>query len=324
MKTRFFLVSLFVFVLFLGVSSVSADTTCTFTADGTTLRLDGNCTTDSTIFVPDGFTLDGNGYTITGVDPIGGHFVGAVVANGGTVAHVHNLGVTVSGLANVCDAGADRLRGIMFEGASGSIVGNTVFGINQGPSGCQEGNAIEIRNEPFDGSHPNTQYVEIAHNTLVDWQKTGIVANGDVSVNIHHNWIGASATQANLAANSVQIGSGGTGSIMHNYIEGNQWLGTSDYAATAILIYLADGVTIRQNNLRGNADIGIYFYGDNGVVDNNRVFDEGADAPTSGYDYGIGNWGNDNVVTNNKVRGFEIPYDGVEGGKNKVIPAPHS
>jgi parallel beta-helix repeat protein len=311
-------------VLMWGVSQVGAATTCAFTTSGTTMTLDGDCMTDSTIGIPDGFTLDGNGYTITAVDPAGDHFRGAVVANDGATAYVANLTVTVSGLANVCDGGDDRLRGIMFEGAAGAITHSAVIGLNQGPSGCQEGNAIEVRNAPYDGTHPNTLFVEVAHNSILDYQKTGIVANGDVAVDIHHNDVGASATQENLAANSVQVGFGATGSVQHNHIDGNQWMGTSDWAATAVLVYDADGVNLSQNNIRGNADIGIYFYGDNGVINNNRVFDEGADHPNSGYDYGIGNWGSDNSVTNNKVRGYQIPYDGVSGGKNKVIPDPHN
>jgi hypothetical protein len=318
---RLFFVAVFVASLVM-VSPALAATTCSFTDDAAsmTMTLNGNCTTDTTIDIPDGYTLDGKGYTITAVDPPAGHFTGAVVANEGTNASVKNLTVTTAGLSNVCDSGADRLRGIMFEGASGSITHNTVMGINQGPSGCQEGNAIEVRNAPFDGTHPGTVSVELAHNNIVDYQKTGIVANGDVNVAIHHNAIGASATQENLAANSVQLGYGAMGYITYNNIEGNQWKGTSDYAATAVLVYSADGVEVSNNNIRGNSDIGVYFYGDNGIVHNNRIFDEGPDHPNSGYDYGLGNWGANNSVTNNKVRGFEFPYDGVTGGNNIAIP----
>ena len=61
---------------------------CSFTTSGTTMTLNGDCTTSASIIVPDGFTLDGNSFTITGVDPVGDHFRGAVVRNGGLVAHV--------------------------------------------------------------------------------------------------------------------------------------------------------------------------------------------------------------------------------------------
>lgn len=290
----------------------------------------GDGTTDETIFIPDGYLLDGNGYIITAIDPPGGHFVGAVVANGGAEAYVINLGVTADGLANTCDGGANRLRGIMLEGASGCIAHCQVIGINQGPSGCQEGNGIEVRNEPFDGTHPNTKTVEIAHCLIDSYQKTGIVANGDVDVYIHHNYVGESATQENLAANSIQIGFGGIGVVEHNTIWGNQWMGTSPWVATAILIIGAE-VEVSKNNIRGNSDVGIYAYADGGTYDNNRIFDIGADHVNSSDDYGFINYG-DNAVTNNKVRGFDNPYYGVDiekkkgnnKGRNKVIPGPHA
>lgn len=297
----------------------SAATDCSFTVDGLTLNLDSDCTTDETILIPDGFTLDGNGFTVTAVDPAAGHFVGAVVANAGATAHVVNLNVTASGLLNVCDGGTDRLRGIMFEGASGSITHSTVTGINQGPSGCQEGNAIEVRNAPFDNTHPGTTSVEISHNVIADYQKTGIVANGDVDVQIAHNTIGASATQVNLAANSVQLGYGATGVVALNHIDGNQWKGASDFAATAILLYASEDVLVEKNIIRGNSDIGIYEFGDSSQVINNKVFDIGADDENSGYDIGIGAWGSSPTVEKNKVAGFELPFGGTIGDKN-VVP----
>jgi len=310
-----------ILLLLVWVPGVSAVNDCDFTTNGSTMTLNNDCTTDATILIPDGFTLDGKGHTITGVDPAAGHFVGAVVQNGGGEAYVKNLVVTVSGLANACDNDDDRLRGIMFEGASGSITHTTVTGINQGPSGCQEGNGIEVRNAPFDGTHPDTMTVDISHNTVEDYQKTGIVANGDVYVTIQHNKVGESATQDNLAANSIQVGFGGSGSVTNNNVDGNQWKGTSDYASAAILIYLSGVVDVSNNNIRGNSDIGLYGYAsDSATYNNNRIFDEGSDHPNSGYDYGLGSWGVSDDVTNNKVKGFEYNYDGVIGGNNKEIP----
>lgn len=306
------------------VSELSpAATTCSFTTTGSTMELDGDCTTDETILVPDGFTLDGGGHTITAEDPPGDHFRGAVIANDGSTAHVTKVTVTASGLVNACDNGADRLRGIMFDGASGSITQTTGLGINQGLSGCQEGNAIEVRNAPFDGTHPDTQTVEISHNVVEDYQKTGIVANGDVDVSVAHNQVGASATQENLAANSVQLGFGALGSVSQNQIEGNQWKGTSNFAASAILTFAADAPIVDRNIVRGNSDIGIFHIGDDATIDNNKVFDEGADHMNSCCDIGIGAFGGENnTVTNNKVRGFDVPFAGFDEGDNKSIPSP--
>lgn len=298
---------------------------CVFNTVNTTMNLMADCWTTETILVPDGYTLNGNGYTITALDPAGGHFLGAVVANAGTSMNVFKLTVTADNLANVCDPSSPvdtRLRGILLNGAGGTIAHNTVTGINQGTSGCQEGNAIEVRNAPFDGTGTNPLSVEIAHNVVTDYQKTGIVANGNVEANIHHNQVGASATQSNLAANSIQIGFGASGSITQNQVDGNQWLGASDSLGTAVLVTQAGTVDISKNNIRGNSDVGIYLYLNGTVtVDNNRVFDDGKDGGQ--YDIGIGAWDGDEVLTNNKVRGFDTPYDGLTNlGNNKVVGKP--
>ncbi len=309
---------------------VPSPTNCIFDTVNTTMTLTSDCTTTATIFVPDGYTLNGNGHTITALDPTGSHFLGAVIQNAGASMNVVDLTVTANGLANVCDPATPvdtRLRGILLNGASGTIAHNIVVGINQGPSGCQEGNAIEARNAPFDGSGTNPLSVEIAHNVIDDYQKTGIVANGNMTANIHHNQVGDSAIQANLAANGIQLGFGASGSITQNQVDGNQWLGNSDDVATAILVYASGGADVSKNNIRGNAEIGIYVYADNVTVDNNKVFDDGKDSAchldcTVSYDIGIGSYG-DNTLTNNKVRGFDTPYDGLDDlGTNKVVGQP--
>jgi len=284
---------------------------CTFTTVGTTMFLVGDCTTDTTIVVPDGFTLNGQGHAITAVEPVSGPFAGGVIENDGATAHVTRLVVNTDSLA-VCGAGDARLRGIMFDDASGSITHNTVQNINRGASGCQEGNAIEVRNEPFDGTHPNTQSVEIAHNVLETWQKTGIVCNGDVVCDIHYNFVGESATQENLAANSIQIGFGGSGTVRFNHIAGNQWMGTSCFVATAVLLFDSYASTVSNNNIGGNSEVGIYAIADNHFVDNNRVFDGGPDTlahtcddpttpviETAQFDIGICDDGDGNAITNN-------------------------
>ena len=222
---------LMVLLSFVAVSFVLATTTCIFTTFGTTMTLNGDCTTDATILVPDGFTFDGAGHTITAVNPSSGHFVGAVVKNAGATANVKNLRVTASGLANVCDGGADRLRGIMFESASGSINNNVVTNINQGASGCQEGNAIEVRNEPFDGTHPNTKTVTMNNNVVTNYQKTGILANGDVNVLVANNVVTGAGPVNYIAQNGIQLGFGATGEVRGNTISNNFYTGCSNQDA---------------------------------------------------------------------------------------------
>jgi parallel beta-helix repeat protein len=245
--------------------------------------------------------------------------------NGGSVANVKNLNIVGNFNVDACDAGADRLRGIMFDGASGSITKNTVSDVTQPNSGCQEGNSIEVRN--FDS--PGTKSVEVSKNVITDWMKTGIVANGDVDVKISDNEIGPSANVGHLAANGIQLGFGARGTIDHNDVAGSQWCGASDDVATGILLYENGPAIVEHNTISSNSDVGIYVGGDNTVVQHNKVVDEGVDCNVNGYDIGIGNYGDDqlggdpttNTVDHNTVSGFDTPFDGPVGTHNKVKPS---
>ena len=231
---------------------VTVELGCQFATSGTTMTLLTDCITDSTIHIPNGFTLDGDGHTITGVDPEGDtndHFLGAVVANGGAVAHVTDLTVTVDGLADRCDDGADRLRGILFDGAAGSITNNHVIDINQGASGCQEGNAIEVRNAPFNTSGPDVA-VTISGNVVTGYQKTGILANGSVVATILNNTVTGIGPVNYIAQNGVQVGFGGSGNVQGNTISGNFYTGPD--LACGILFFEADGVKQKANTLFAN------------------------------------------------------------------------
>ena len=248
-----------------------SDRKCSFSTRDTIMELRADCTTDATILIPDGFTLDGAGHTMTAVDPHHGHFLGAVVANAGTHANVRNLRITVSKLANVCDinnetAGTDfRLRGIQFKGASGEITHNTVTEINQGAeSSCREGAGIEVRNEPIDGSHLNTQTVEVSDNVVMNYQMVGIVAVGDVSVKIHHNIVSASAAKANVPVSGIQLSYHAMGEISGNVVTGNWYqpvtrghgkaIGQQPLVAAGILLYKIEmsNVEVFNNELRDN------------------------------------------------------------------------
>jgi len=237
-----------------GSKLASAATTCAFTVDvgAMTMTLNADCTTDTSILIPDGYTLDGDGHTITAVDPVGGHFLGGVVTNAGTSAHVTNLTVTTSNLVNVCDAGDDRLRGILFEGAAGSITNNTVTGINQGPSGCQEGNAIEVRNAPFDNTGSDV-FVTISGNYADAYIKNGITVNGSVAATVVNNTvIGNGPVGVPLAAqNGIQIGFGATAIVRDNTISDHDYTPES-WTACGLLLYQADGVKAYRNEYSAN------------------------------------------------------------------------
>ncbi len=224
---------------------------CQFVDDAVakTRTLLGDCSTSSTVHVPDGWTLDGDSHTISAYDPVGDHFKGAVVANGGDVAHVRDLTVTAHELADVCDGGDDRLRGILLDGASGSILNSHVLGINQGESGCQEGNGIEVRNAPFDATGVD-KTVLVHGNEVRDYQKGGIVANGSVNVTVTGNTVQGAGPIGYIAQNGIQVGFGGTGLVESNSVSANYYTGSD--LGCGLLFVDADGVKQKRNTFAGN------------------------------------------------------------------------
>ena len=209
----------------------------------------GDCSTDETITVPNGWTLDGDGYTISAFDLDGEHFVGAVVANAGAVAHVTDITVTAYELADVCDDGAGRLRGILLDGAAGSVTNSHVLDINQGASGCQEGNGIEARNAPFAPGGADVA-VTISGNEVSDYQKTGILANGSVNATILNNVVTGAGPVGYIAQNGIQVAFGGTGLVRGNTVSGNSYTGPD--VACGLLFFEADGVKQQANTLFAN------------------------------------------------------------------------
>jgi parallel beta-helix repeat protein len=288
---------------------------CSFTTAGTTMTLDASCTTDTPIIIPDGFTLDGAGHVITGVDPAGGHFKGGVIQSGGNTAYVNNVQVTVSGLSNICDAGADRLRGVLFDGASGSITNSTFTGINQGLSGCQEGNAIEVRNF----ASATTVTINIDSNTVVGAQKTGIICNGNSDCTITDNTVTGNGAINYIAENGIQIGFGAHAFVKGNVVTGHSYTGTSTVSGGILVVggpgYGGDyckNVQILKNTLRDN-DVGVFLSqietdgsappaATNIKVVNNTVSNA---AKTNGFTYqaGVSDVGNNDKIITNTITG---------------------
>ena len=221
---------------------------CLVETTGRTIRLLADCTTDETIVVPNGFTFDGDGHSVTAVDPAGGHFLGAVLKVGpGANASVTDVEVTASGLANVCDGGDARLRGILFEGAGGSITDTSVHGVRQGLSGCQEGNAIEVRNAPFDPPYASSYVaVVITGNVVTDYQKNGITTNGSVDAVIAGNTVTGDGPITYIAQNGIQVAFGATAVVEENTVSGNDYT-PADYVACGLLLFEAQGVKQKRN-----------------------------------------------------------------------------
>ena len=91
--------------------------------------------------MPDGFTVDGGGHTITAHDVSATvPFIGAVVTNAGTSMHLRNLTIRGTGFANVT---CELLTGIYFVEAGGTVANVTVDDITRNNS-CVSGNGLRV------------------------------------------------------------------------------------------------------------------------------------------------------------------------------------
>jgi parallel beta-helix repeat protein len=282
-------------VAWLGIASSAAraETDCAFVVRGERLRLVADCQTDQTLTIPDGMTLEGAGKSITAVDPPTGHFLGAIVRNAGAVANVRNLTVRASGLSNVCDGPTptdNRLRGILFDGASGSIRNNRVLGVGQLNSGCQEGFGIDVRNAS--GDAPTT--VDVTDNRVEQYQKAGIVVSGSVDVVVAGNRITGLGLTNSIAQNGIQLGFGARGEIIRNRVSGSAYGGAETQATGILVVQAGEGVEVAQNQVQ-QCDAGIALTASDGVlVSDNRI--------TDAVRYGILVQADENALLSNRVQ----------------------
>lgn len=236
------------------IALVATTPGCQFSQTGTTLTLLADCTTDQTIAVPNGDTLDGAGHTITAVDPAGGHFLGAVLTNAGPGAGItiEDVTVTARGLTNTCDDGANRLRGILLDGVGGTIDHVAVTGVRQGLSGCQEGNAIEARNFDAAGNAASPSVlVTVSNSTAADYQKNGITITGGVIGTVTNDTVEGDGPAGYIAQNGIQVSYGAGGTVQGDVITGDYYTGGT-WTACGLLMYQANGVRTGKNAFSDN------------------------------------------------------------------------
>ena len=235
----------------------------TLTPGQVTLRED--CVVQSAMFIPDGYTFNGAGHTLTASeDGAGEHYKGAVLRNRGTVANVRDVTVTARNLSDVCDGEADRLRGILLEGASGTIEDTVVEDLNQAGNfgGCQEGFAIDVRNLAV-GATPVT--VTVRGNQLTGYQKAGVVVLGRVVATVEDNVIDGLGPTDRIARVGIQLAHGVSGQVMGNQVRGNAYIFERD-SGSGILVFggpyygagreLCHDLRIEDNVLEEN-DVGV-------------------------------------------------------------------
>jgi hypothetical protein len=173
--------------------------------------------------------------------------------DGGDVT-IKNLSIDGLGQGNELSnaSGAPDYEGIYYLNASGEIDGVSVTGIREplhgdgSLSGNQLGNGIVISNQ--DGV---ARTVEVSHSTVTDFQKTGMVFDGEgLTVDVDHNTVVGGGLQplGSPAQNGIQISDGATGTIAHNSVSGLGY-GPDSWSASGILVYGSDDVTVKHNDV---------------------------------------------------------------------------
>jgi len=287
---------------------------CTFFSNHHTWTLQGSCTTDATLVVG-ASRLDGQGFTITAVDPPGGHFVGAVVKNGGAALDVTRLRVTAAALVDACDPDGDELTGILLDGASGSVTLSLVTALNQGNSGCQEGFGIAARNGV---SAPRVD-VRVEGNVVTGYQKAGIVVSGAVRADVTGNVVDGGPPVEIIARNGIEMSGGASGHVRLNLVKGNSCTNVAA-AGSGVLVTggpfygtpFTSDLDVALNTILG-ADVGVW-------LDNLEADGSSAATPTrvdvtgnliahaevtngAPYSAGVTDFGNRDRITNNRIDG---------------------
>ncbi len=239
-------------------------------------------TNDAAVIVPPAGGLVTNGSDIFGAPVAPQIFVQG--ANAVTISHI-----TVDATGNnLAGCGAPTLEGIYFQNSSGKIIDNVARNQYQTDfasfGGCQNGLAINVE------GLSNSGLVSVTNNSVRAYQKNGITATGagtgpgslGPDVTISNNYIvGLAATAMNwpggAAENGIQFGFGATGTVSGNTVNDNIWWNDtstdSGDAASGILIYASNGITVSGNNV-GSAQFGIVAVTDNpayGSADNTLI-----------------------------------------------------
>lgn len=216
-------------------------------------------TGDAAVVVP-----PSGGMAQSGVDIFGNPVEAQITVLNATGVTIKNMTVDGTG-NNVTGCGAPTFEGIYFQNSSGTVEFDVVRNQYQTDyadyGGCQNGLAINVE------SLTAGPTVTVSNNSVRGYQKNGITATGAATgtgapgpaVTISNNHIvGFAATGMNwpnsgAAENGVQVGFGATGTVTLNTVNNNIWgqdvFGDTGDAASGILIYASEHISVTENNV---------------------------------------------------------------------------
>jgi hypothetical protein len=289
---------------------------CAGATSGTTFTLSADCDTTAPLTVPDGFTVNGAGHTITAHDPGPGvPFDGGVLTNDPTGHSMNIEDLTIKGTGFAVDGcAASTLNGIFFNDAGGSVRDVVVQDITI-HSGC--GTGIGIRANATAGV---ARTVTITNAAVSGYSAGGLIASGLMTMTVSASTVGPpeALSPGTISQNGVQYGGVGAnaeagGTMTDSVIYGSGFGDASD-VGTAVLLFGAAGVTLLGNTITGaGTDAGVDVEANSTGVLITRN-DIGRTAPDSPDSFGIGvnvDAGSSAIVTCNTFSGWKTDISGV-------------
>ena len=287
---------------------------------------------------PTGFVRDGIDMTAA---QIGGKVTGTLDATGCNVGVYYDN--TTSGNVTGANIFGANYFGVVVNGDVGAVKVNVtnsaIHDIGESPlNGSQHGSGIYYR--AFGGTAAGI----VSGNTVTNYQKGGITANGSVTATITNNTVSGQGPVNYIAQNGIQLGYGAKATVSGNRVTGNAYTGANFASSGGILVVggpiyglpYTTGLSITKNTLTGN-DVGIWLFNADAAgnapttntnntlkqntISNGAVTNTTGTSSTCGYQAGISVLGHKDVLVNNSISGFG--YKPQAGGDcNQLAPVP--
>jgi parallel beta-helix repeat protein len=169
----------------------------------------------------------------------------------------------------------------------------------------------------------------ISGNTLTNYQKGGIVVNGNVTAMITNNIVTGQGPVDYIAQNGIQLGYGAKGTVTNNTVTGNAYTGANLASSGGIIVIggpcfgppnaYTVGLTIATNTLTNN-DVGVWLLNANescrtpstktdntvksNTISNDAVTNTTGFSATCGYQVGVADVGHTDSIVSNAISGF--------------------
>lgn len=212
--------------------------------------------------------------------------------------------------------------GVVNNGADVDVTNSYISDIGESPlNGDQHGVAIYF-------AYESNARGNIQGNYIWNYQKGGIVVNGPSAVaNIQQNTVIGQGPVNYIAQNGIQAGYGASTTIAQNFVYGNSYTGPGDTASGGIILVggaCYGGNPTINTDVKQNVglvnDIGIWFSNldascnplatptldtaENNTLVNNGINNTTGNGPTQGYQAGIADQGDMDVIRNNIICGL--------------------